>query len=489
MSIPKIIHQLWIGPKPAPTKFMNTWRDKHPDFEYMYWNEADLKELYKTQSIGTTLKTGDRISMKLSCIDKIKSIEEINGKADIIRWQILHKYGGVFLDADSICIEPFDEVVMNTKAFAGYENEQVRKGLVATGTMGFPPAHPLCKAAISWIEANPVSQVKTGKMAWQNVGPMLLTNLINTLLYNDITIFPSWYFLPIHCTGVEYTGHGKVYAYQEWGSTKKNYDSMNTIDLPAQFNEPKFSVSVLIPSYNTKHKYVQECLDSIKEQQGHFGIELVWVNDCSSDLCTRLLEKALDSFVKTTRFCRLVYKKMDTNKGVSYCLNQGTVLCTNELVIRHDSDDIMKPQRIVKQLEFLTSHPDCVLLGSNITFFTMSGPKKQFGRDTTHRLRLTWADYCNEKPYAQWIMNHPSLLFKKSAVLAVGNYNLEPSLFEDFELELKILKAYGVLYNIPESLVYYRLHEDQVTHGGKASTPETITRKNAFIESITALKN
>ena len=78
MSIPKIIHQLWIGPKPAPTKFMNTWRDKHPDFEYMYWNEADLKELYKTKSIGTTLKTGDRISMKLSCIDKIKSIEKID---------------------------------------------------------------------------------------------------------------------------------------------------------------------------------------------------------------------------------------------------------------------------------------------------------------------------------------------------------------------------------------------------------------------------
>ncbi len=32
--IPKIIHQIWIGPKPAPTKFMDTWRDKNPDFEY-----------------------------------------------------------------------------------------------------------------------------------------------------------------------------------------------------------------------------------------------------------------------------------------------------------------------------------------------------------------------------------------------------------------------------------------------------------------------
>ena len=39
MSIPKIIHQIWIGPKTAPIKLMNTWKDKHPDFEYIYCNE------------------------------------------------------------------------------------------------------------------------------------------------------------------------------------------------------------------------------------------------------------------------------------------------------------------------------------------------------------------------------------------------------------------------------------------------------------------
>lgn len=38
-SIPRIIHQIWIGPKPAPTKFMDTWKDKHPDFEYIRWTE------------------------------------------------------------------------------------------------------------------------------------------------------------------------------------------------------------------------------------------------------------------------------------------------------------------------------------------------------------------------------------------------------------------------------------------------------------------
>ena len=41
MTIPKIIHQLWIGPKPPPTKFMDTWRDKNPEFQYIRWNEDE----------------------------------------------------------------------------------------------------------------------------------------------------------------------------------------------------------------------------------------------------------------------------------------------------------------------------------------------------------------------------------------------------------------------------------------------------------------
>ena len=99
MSIPKIVHQLWIGPNPRPSKFMQTWKDKHPDFEYIIWNE---EELQKRQ-------------LPLQCGHRINEIEEINGKADIIRWEILFHYGGLFVDADSICIEPFDKLVENPK--------------------------------------------------------------------------------------------------------------------------------------------------------------------------------------------------------------------------------------------------------------------------------------------------------------------------------------------------------------------------------------
>ena len=99
MSIPKIIHQIWIGPKPKPTKFMDTWKEKNPDFEYICWSEEEIE---KRQIV-------------FKCQEKIDEIEEINGKADILRWEILYKYGGVFLDADSICIEPIDDELLNKK--------------------------------------------------------------------------------------------------------------------------------------------------------------------------------------------------------------------------------------------------------------------------------------------------------------------------------------------------------------------------------------
>ena len=81
-------------------------------------------------------------------------------------------------------------------------------------------------------------------------------------------IFPSYSFLPIHYTGAEYKGHGKIYAYQEWGSTKQNYEIMNQLTLPPQFlpPAPEESVSILASSLNTPDTFIQQCLQSIDER-------------------------------------------------------------------------------------------------------------------------------------------------------------------------------------------------------------------------------
>ena len=74
---------------------------------------------------------------------------------------------------------------------------------------------------------------------------------------------------------------------------------------------------------------------------------------------------------------------------------------------------------------------------------------------------------------SDWFMNHPTMIYRKSAVLAVGNYNPDiKHCSEDYDLELRVLKKYGRLLNMPDMVLYYRIHPDQSTYGGKSMTPE-----------------
>jgi cellulose synthase/poly-beta-1,6-N-acetylglucosamine synthase-like glycosyltransferase len=258
---------------------------------------------------------------------------------------------------------------------------------------------------------------------------------------------------------------------------------MNGIEVPQELLAPKEWVSVLISSYNTKFIYIKECLESIRCQTGHFGIELVWINDGSNEMETRLLEAELENFKKSTRFTRLIYSKNPQNMGLSASLNSGVHLCNCELIVRMDSDDIMTPDRIHKQMMFMKSTPDCMMAGAQLQMFhSDSGGEKVILRKTDHleQITLDWL----RQTRSDWFMNHPTMIYRKSAVLEVGNYDSSiKTSSEDYDLELRMLKKYGKLYNMPDIVLYYRIHSDQMTYGGKSMTPENVAAR-AKMKSI-----
>ena len=359
-KIPKTIHQFWFGDQSKrPTKFLQTWKDKHPDWEYILWTEDEIA------------KRG----IIFECNRQINEIPEINGKADIIRWEILYQFGGVAMDADSYCITSLNndiDLFLNNNGWSSFENENVRKGLVACGAMGFPPKHPLLRDIINHIKTLDLHPSICQYKAWVTVAVALITQILDTGKYLDFTILPSHMFLPYHFTGVKYDGHKIVYAYQEWGSTKQNYDQMNQIELPADLVEPTAPtewISILIPSFNADPRHVRECLDSIRQQIGYFGMEIVWINDGSDGEHSEILEQQLDTWKKSTRFCNLVYKRLSVNCGIGTALVEGTGLCSHDLIFRMDADDVMKSNRITKQLVFMKNNTDCMLCGTNIQFF------------------------------------------------------------------------------------------------------------------------
>jgi glycosyltransferase involved in cell wall biosynthesis len=301
-------------------------------------------------------------------------------------------------------------------------------------------------------------------MAWQSVGPGLLTRMYNTNQFKDLHIFPSYTFLPIHLTGLEYRGHGKIYAYQAWGSTKQSYDTMNELKLPTQFLHPPIenSISILISSYNTKTIYIKECLESIKQQIGLFNIELVWINDGSDSLQSKLLKSLLDNFIKTTRFTSLIYHENEKNMGIGYSSNIGTTLCNHELVFRMDSDDIMIYNRIQTQIQFMNTNLDSMICGGQVYCFKDNIQNITY---TTNHSTMT-SDKFKETP-SHWFLNHPTVCYRKSALLKIGNYNAtKKKMVEDFEMTLRMLKKYNTVYNLPEPLLFYRLHDEQITNNG-----------------------
>jgi mannosyltransferase OCH1-like enzyme len=159
------------------------------------------------------------------------SKRELNGVADMMRWEILYNEGGFVVDADSVCLRPLDDALLDCEAFACWESEIARPGLIAAGYFACAAENPFVGQIV--IDINQAETV-VNDMAWKTVGPMRLTESYRRYAYHGLNILPSHLFIPEHFSGVRYQGPGPVYAHQEWASTKRSYDTLHLASFDAQ---------------------------------------------------------------------------------------------------------------------------------------------------------------------------------------------------------------------------------------------------------------
>ena len=206
--IPRILHITWVGdPARCPNRCIQTWKDQHPDWTVRIWGNAELD--------GRPWINAEHM--------KAMATREWNGVADLMRWEILFAEGGVLVDADSFCLKPLPDWLLECEAFACWENELARPGLIAAGYFGSVAKTPFLASLIDDLHRQPTV---IDRMAWESVGPLHLTETWKKTRYANLTILPSHFFIPRHFTGVEYTGGGPVYALQEWGSTLRRYHEL-----------------------------------------------------------------------------------------------------------------------------------------------------------------------------------------------------------------------------------------------------------------------
>ncbi|MDB5816392.1 MAG: Mannosyltransferase, partial [Rhizobacter sp.] len=208
--IPKTLHIIWVGDESRrPDNCIRTWIELNPQWTVKIWGNDDLAE---TDWVNTHHM-------------REMSKRELNGVADMMRWEILYRHGGFVVDADSVCVRPLDDWLLECEAFACWENELARPGLIAAGYFACEAENAFVGQIILDIQAEPTV---VNDMAWKTVGPMRLTEAYRRYAYAGLSILPSHMVIPEHFTGTKYIGSGPIYAHQEWGSTRRSYDTLHT---------------------------------------------------------------------------------------------------------------------------------------------------------------------------------------------------------------------------------------------------------------------
>lgn len=206
--------------------------------------------------------------------------------------------------------------------------------------------------------------------------------------------------------------------------------------------------SVLMSVYYKEHpSYLKQSLNSIWNQTVR-PTEIVLVKDGP---LTPQLDKVIDDVIAKMPI-RIV--RLSKNMGLGIALNTGLEECSFDIVARMDSDDISKKDRFEKQLNYFSANPKADVVGSWVD---------EFYDNIDHVVgqRRVPENNCEIIKYAKQRspMNHPTVMLKKSAVIAAGGY-LHMPLYEDYYLWIRMLSNGSQFYNIQESLLFFRTSPD-----------------------------
>lgn len=206
MQIPKNLMHVWIGPRPAPMEWMQSWKDFHPT-----WNYSLIDNEYISQ----------REFRNDHLIHEYMKRAEYAGAADLIRYEILYERGGLMPGADSICRAATDELWTKNHAYTVYENEFMRGKLVSP-ILACNKENEFVKLLIDRLHKKTIYQLD---QPWKTTGNYFVAKMIEEVA-PDITIFPSHYFIPLHFTGHQYSGDDTVYCDQIFGETTSGYGKL-----------------------------------------------------------------------------------------------------------------------------------------------------------------------------------------------------------------------------------------------------------------------
>lgn len=211
------------------------------------------------------------------------------------------------------------------------------------------------------------------------------------------------------------------------------------------------SFSVLMSVYGKENPaFLKEALDSVFNQTVNPDqVVLVQDGPLGADL-QLVADKVKDIHPELEIF------PLDKNGGLSAALRFGLEKCRNELVMRMDSDDICYPNRFEEMVRLFEEYPDLEVAGAFATTINENG---NHGKMLT--VPVSERDIYNKVWTCPFI--HPTICFKKSALLRVGSYSENPgSRQDDYELWFRVVSGGLKCMNLAKPLLYYRFTSGNV---------------------------
>ncbi len=205
-------------------------------------------------------------------------------------------------------------------------------------------------------------------------------------------------------------------------------------------------VSVVMPFHNRK-QFLRAAVDSILNQTVR-DLELIVVDDCSTDGATQIIEEYEDP--------RIVRIQNETNLGVTRSNNVGLRRARGEYVARMDSDDIALPHRFETQIKFLEKSA-AAMTHSNVEYIdendrVLGESNLDFDPALTN-WNLLFDSYAFQ----------PTFMWKRAiAERELGEYDERFIVAQDFDFSWRAMKTIG-FEGIAENLLKYRVHGNNIT--------------------------
>lgn len=177
--IPRIVHRVWLGgdvPRDARV-FGESWERHCPGWEVRTWRDWDLPPLINQDAFDAATKLAQ--------------------KADLARFELLLRFGGVYVDTDFEALQPIEAALDGVDCFAASEDRK----FVSTGIMGSIAGHPF----LAWLVEQVTRSIaaRPDEPTNRQSGPYFVTSELQAYRLsnrgrNPVVVFPPNLFYPYH---------------------------------------------------------------------------------------------------------------------------------------------------------------------------------------------------------------------------------------------------------------------------------------------------